>query len=162
MPSDTPHVQLGVAAVILDKEHKILLSKRISTHQNGKFSCPGGKVDFGETPIQAIIRESKEETGLDLNDFQPLPLVANCIYPTEGKQFLCIWFVAHLNVSAPKIDFIEKDSTGKPKTHGWNWYSMEEAHNLTLMGTTLQAFEKATLIDRRSREHYELVNETIE
>jgi 8-oxo-dGTP diphosphatase len=56
---------VGVGAVILDGE-KILLEKRKNAPGKGKWSIPGGLVELGEGVEQAVIREVKEETGLDV------------------------------------------------------------------------------------------------
>lgn len=50
---------------IVVRDNKILL---ISVE--GKYNLPGGGLDFGETPEQAVIREVKEETGFDVSDPQ--------------------------------------------------------------------------------------------
>jgi len=45
--------------------HELLLLKRPeSVHQGGLWSLPGGKVESNEMPLQAAVREFKEETGL--------------------------------------------------------------------------------------------------
>lgn len=58
---------LGVGAIILDGD-QILLEKRKNPPGKGKWSVPGGLVDLGETAEQAVIREVKEETELEVND----------------------------------------------------------------------------------------------
>jgi 8-oxo-dGTP diphosphatase len=58
---------LTVRAVIYDESGRILLLKRSMRSMNypGKWELPGGKVDPGERFDKAILREVKEETGLD-------------------------------------------------------------------------------------------------
>jgi len=58
---------LTVRAVIYDESGRILLLKRSMRSRNypGKWEFPGGKVDPGERFDRAILREVKEETGLD-------------------------------------------------------------------------------------------------
>lgn len=57
---------LTVDAIIVHKE-KLVLIKRKNPPYKGQFALPGGFVDIGETVEQAVIRETKEETGLDGN-----------------------------------------------------------------------------------------------
>ena len=64
MSVDPPRVVVGVAAVIWDKSGKILLIRRGKAPRKGEWSLPGGKVEFGETLLEAVKREVLEETGL--------------------------------------------------------------------------------------------------
>ena len=57
---------LIVTAIIRNTEGKILLQKRVDPDiptADGKWELPGGKINPGETPEDAIIRECREETG---------------------------------------------------------------------------------------------------
>jgi 8-oxo-dGTP diphosphatase len=53
-------------AVIPFPSGKILLIKRRTVPFKGYWALPGGRVDAGETVEQTIVREVKEETGLDV------------------------------------------------------------------------------------------------
>ena len=53
-------------AVITFPPDKILLIKRLTVPFRGYWALPGGRVDPGETVEQTIVREVKEETGLDV------------------------------------------------------------------------------------------------
>lgn len=59
IPFTTPKV--GVNAVIFDARGRVLLTRR---RDNGLWCLPGGHVDLGETIASAIVRETREETGL--------------------------------------------------------------------------------------------------
>ena len=59
------HPLLAVRAIIKNEVDKILLLKRASNGAYGDMWClPGGKVDFGQTAEEAIVREIQEETSL--------------------------------------------------------------------------------------------------
>jgi len=53
-------------AIITYSPDKILLIKRRTVPFSGYWALPGGRVDPGETVEQTIVREVKEETGLDV------------------------------------------------------------------------------------------------
>jgi 8-oxo-dGTP pyrophosphatase MutT (NUDIX family) len=54
------------------------------------WDAPGGKLEPGETPIQAAVRELKEETGLTVD---PATVIGECYVP-EGKVAVFVWHVA--------------------------------------------------------------------
>ena len=58
-----PKFSIGAYAVILDKKDRILLSHR---RDLDIWNLPGGHVEDGELPTEAVIRETKEETGLKI------------------------------------------------------------------------------------------------
>lgn len=61
------------AAVIERQDGKILLSKRHEhAHQGGLWEFPGGKVELGERAEQALIRELREELGIEAESFRKL------------------------------------------------------------------------------------------
>lgn len=51
----------SVTAVIRDAEGRLLLHRR---SDDGQWDLPGGAIDPGEAPAQALVREIREETGL--------------------------------------------------------------------------------------------------
>lgn len=57
--------QVCVGAVIVDDD-RLLLIRRGHGPAAGEWSVPGGRVDFGELMVEALVREVKEETGLDV------------------------------------------------------------------------------------------------
>ncbi len=64
----TPAVYL-----FLEKDEKILLGRRCNTgYMDGCYQIPAGHVEEGELPSEALIREIKEEIGIDvkLNDLE--------------------------------------------------------------------------------------------
>ena len=57
---------LVVAVVLIDRDGRVLLSQRPSgKSMAGLWEFPGGKVENGEVPEEALIRELKEELGID-------------------------------------------------------------------------------------------------
>jgi 8-oxo-dGTP diphosphatase len=56
---------LGVGAVIV-KDGRALIVKRANNPYKGHWSIPGGRVELGETLADAVYREMREETGLEV------------------------------------------------------------------------------------------------
>ena len=51
----------SVAAIVFDAERRMLL---VEQAEDGRWVAPGGAIDPGETPADAVVREMHEETGL--------------------------------------------------------------------------------------------------
>ena len=61
------HQNIPASYLVLIRDNKILLLRRFNTgYEDGKYSMVAGHVDPGETFTQTIIRETKEEAGIDL------------------------------------------------------------------------------------------------
>jgi len=59
------HPVVGVGAVVV-RDGKALIIKRGHEPRKGEWSLPGGRVELGESLVEALKREIKEETGLDV------------------------------------------------------------------------------------------------
>jgi 8-oxo-dGTP diphosphatase len=57
---------LIVVAAVLHREGKLLIGQRMANDRHGlKWEFPGGKVEIGETPKEALARELREELAID-------------------------------------------------------------------------------------------------
>lgn len=133
--------KIGTAVLLFDDQKRILLAKRISTHENGKFGCPGGKLEFDESILQAAARELYEETHMRITTVNYLGFVANCAYPVEGNHFLCVWCYAFVDPQDKDVRYIERDANGNPKSEGWEWYTREQLETMPLMMSTKHAYD---------------------
>ncbi len=61
------HPFLTVDAIILCDDDSIILVKRKNSPYKGFWALPGGFVEYGETVESAVLREVKEETGLEID-----------------------------------------------------------------------------------------------
>lgn len=99
---------------------KVILGKRKGPLGTGTYSLPGGKVDFGETPIAAAIREVEEETKLKLTRVHFTGKVTNDYFPDEGKQYVTLYYIAEA-VNPEDLTVTEPD-----KVESWDWYVVTE------------------------------------
>ena len=82
---------LTMKAVIVDEQGRALLIRRSEANKNfiGKWEWPRGKVDPGEDFATAAIRETKEETGLDV-ELTGVAGVAQFEMPKAFVAMLCM------------------------------------------------------------------------
>ena len=77
---DHKNLKIVVSIALINNENEILLSQRPEKkHLSGFWEFPGGKVEGGETPEKALIREVKEELNIDINN--------KCIAPLSFSEF---------------------------------------------------------------------------
>ena len=69
---------VAVIAVITNAQGEVVMAIRNQPdfpEIHGKLEFPGGGLEFGETPEEAVIREAKEESGLDVEIVRLLPKI---------------------------------------------------------------------------------------
>jgi 8-oxo-dGTP diphosphatase len=83
MERGAPPLLLVAACVLLDGEGRILIAKRPQGRSlAGLWEFPGGKVEQGESPEHALVRELAEELGIDIAAADLAPLTfASHTYP---------------------------------------------------------------------------------
>jgi len=84
-----------VIGLITTDNGQVLLGKRNQPQTpeiHGKWEFPGGGIDYGETPEQALVREIKEETGLVVEIKRLLPKVFSNVWnwTKDGYQVIIL------------------------------------------------------------------------
>jgi 8-oxo-dGTP diphosphatase len=91
-----------VSAAILIEQGRVLLSQRRSgTHLAGAWEFPGGKVEAGEDPRDALRRELREELGVEARVGEVVDVTFHP-YPEADKAVLLLFFEASRDPGSPE------------------------------------------------------------
>ena len=104
-------VEVAVGVVI--RGHQTFVCLRANDkHQGGKWEFPGGKVEAGESPVQALFRELQEEIAIEITHTEPLITIA---HDYGDKQVKLIVFI---------VDGFEGEPVGNEGQPG-KWLSID-------------------------------------
>ncbi|WP_409183176.1 NUDIX hydrolase [Amycolatopsis sp. VS8301801F10] len=78
-----------VGGIVFDDQGRLLLIRRAHDPGKGQWSLPGGRVEPGETDHEAVIRELREETGLDVRPHTLTGSVVRGSYDIHDYE--CTW-----------------------------------------------------------------------
>lgn len=126
MQSGKDYIGLGCGAVIYGQQGKMLLIQRgpKSKSEPGTWTIPGGAVEYGETMAAAVIRETREELGIEVKVLKQYGC-ADHIMPKEGQHWVSTIFECKVVSGEPKIMEPEKCSA-------LGWFGLEEIEQLPL------------------------------
>ena len=121
-----PKLKANVAAILRNREGKILICERLNIPNAWQF--PQGGVDDGETEEAAIIRELWEEIGVEAQDFRIVEKRSGYryLFPNgkkkghDGKDqtyFLCDFLAADSKINV---------NTEHPEFQAWKWIEPRE------------------------------------
>ncbi|MCG3108540.1 ADP-ribose pyrophosphatase [Metallosphaera sp. J1] len=122
-----PLVAVGSVIFNLDK---VLLVRRLHPPNQDKWAIPGGKVEFGESIRDAVIRETAEETGLQV---EPRVLMAVVEVFREGYHYVILDFICEVRGGELKASSDAGDA---------RYFSLEEIRKLNVSSTTLEMLER--------------------
>lgn len=107
-------MKVGVGAVII-KDGKTLLAKRKGSHASGCYGSLGGHLEFGESPVEAVKREAREELGIEVGNVRFVVCTNMMKY---GKHYVDVSFVADHISGEPRI--MEED-----RIEHVGWYPLD-------------------------------------
>ncbi len=105
--------RIGVA-VIIKKDNKVLLGKRIGSHGSGTWAFPGGHLEFNEKIFTCAKREVKEEIGIEIKNLK-IGQITEDFFKKEDKHYITFFVVAEYSRGTVKI--LEPQ-----KCLGWEWF----------------------------------------
>lgn len=130
---------------IIIKEDKILLIKKVGGPYDGKLDLPGGTIEFDEIPADTLIRELKEEVGINVKDYKVLDANSvNLAWEHKGeieniKHIFILYEV--LNYEGNIKDNIEITEINDD-SKGASFYSIKELKRDELSLITISALER--------------------
>jgi nucleoside triphosphatase len=122
-----------VGALIFNAKGELFLMK--SHKWRGKYVVPGGHIDLGETIEEALIREVKEETGLDIYDVEFL-CFQEFIYDDafwQKSHFIFFDYVCKTHSTTVQLNAEAQD---------YAWVSLEDAEKLLVDSYTKRAVKE--------------------
>ncbi len=111
---ERPKVGVGV---LIWKDGKILLGRRLADPGKGEFAWPGGHLEYMESIEDCARREVREETGMEISNIRFVRLVNMKHY--DPVHYVDIGLQADWVSGIPQV--LEPE-----KTEVWKWYSPEE------------------------------------
>ncbi|KAL7926284.1 nudix domain-containing protein [Trichoderma austrokoningii] len=119
------NVRVGVSAIIRDADGKFLVSVRRGSHGAGTWQTPGGHLENTEGLFETAVRETKEETGLEVVA-EKFITITNDVFLSEGKHYITVWVLCTMVDPTAEAETIEPD-----KCDGWvkkSWAELTQIH----------------------------------
>lgn len=110
----------GVGAVVFTAGGRVVLIRRGQPPLSGTWSLPGGVLELGESLTDAIVREVREETGLDVQPGPLLDLFEHIARDEDGQvryhyviaDYLCHARGGRLAAGSDALEVTEADPAG--------------------------------------------------
>lgn len=125
------------AGFLIYSEDKILICHPSGHSYNRMWSLPKGKIDKGETPLEAALRETKEECGIDLNKINgSISELGTYTYPSKKKKITIFLFKTTENLTDIELrceSLIPKERGfmgGLPEIDEFQWIRPQVAFDL--------------------------------
>ncbi len=127
-------IRVSVYAVLIKNDQVLLcrLSEQLGLDA-GRWTLPGGGIEFGEPIIEALYREVKEETGL-LIEFESWLTVSEDTFTNSQNSTQVIRLIALARVVSGELQYEIDGSTDMAQ-----WHPLDSVENLPLVKTAREA-----------------------
>lgn len=127
--------------ILFNNENKILIDNRKEEGlegANGKWEVPGGKIEFGESPEDAVKRELLEETGYNVKvkDIVPYTNVSLWEYSDYMQHTVIFFYICEL-IDDNHIDIQDK------RVNTYKWASSDELEKYDFLPGNKEAIKVA-------------------
>jgi 8-oxo-dGTP diphosphatase len=95
MTNATQPLLLVVAGALIDREGRVLLQRRVGGTHAGLWEFPGGKIEPGEIPEAALVREMVEELGVTVDPVDCIPAAFASAALGERHLVLMLFLIRH-------------------------------------------------------------------
>jgi 8-oxo-dGTP diphosphatase len=89
------------AAIVIEDRRVLVTQRKTGSHLAGAWEFPGGKVEAGEDPRQALRRELREELGIDVHVGEIVDVTFHR-YEEADKAVLLMFFEATRETDSPE------------------------------------------------------------
>ena len=120
---------IRVVAAVIKNENKIFATARGYGEFKGQWEFPGGKIEAGETPQEALVREIKEELETTIQVADLIDTI-EYDYPTFHLSMDCYW----CDVVEGELKLLEAESA--------RWLSKEELYDVKWLPADILLIEK--------------------
>lgn len=101
---------VSVVDAIIEKDGKVVLIQRGKEPFKGRLALPGGHVKYREMVEDAVVREIKEETGLEIEPLEILGVYSDPQRDPRDPNRIDTVFIAKLISGEPKADSDAKEA----------------------------------------------------
>ena len=120
-------IRVGCSAAILDEGGRVLLTRRAD---NGQWCLPSGGMEPGESPSEAVIRETFEETGLHVRVKRLVGVYSDpnqLVMYVDGNKVQIVALHFETEVTGGALGLSEE-------TSDFGYFSLDEMEGMEMLG----------------------------